>query len=160
MADTAKLLPLLPRSLRYPVLAPNTKAIDNIISSGSSEYTDEVFVFGAASEGFSKANTNCTIAESLDRAAETTQKALDNGFKVRGSVSCIAGSPFERGVTDPKLVRDMAKKMVEFGCYSVSLGDTIGVGNPAIIRAVIEEVCKDVSISKLAVRCLLYSFFN
>jgi hydroxymethylglutaryl-CoA lyase len=156
MADTAKLLPLLPKGFRYPVLAPNAKAIDIILSSGSSEYTDEVFVFGAASEGFSQANTNCSIAESLDRAAETAQKALANGFKVRGSVSCIVGSPFERGITDPKLVRDMAKKMIEFGCYSVSLADTIGVGNPTDLRRVVEEVFRDVPASKLAV-CVLSS---
>jgi isopropylmalate/homocitrate/citramalate synthase len=154
MADTAKLLPLLPKGFRYPVLTPNAKAISNILSSGSSQYTDEVSVFGAASEGFSQANTNCSIAESLDRAAETTQKALTAGFKVRGSVSCIVGSPFERGVTDPKLVREMAKKMIEFGCYAVSLADTIGVGNPANIRIVLEEVLKEVPLSKLAVRAL------
>ncbi|KAL8278147.1 hypothetical protein RQP46_009471 [Phenoliferia psychrophenolica] len=85
--------------------------------------------------------------------ALTTEKALALGLKVRGSVSCIVGSPFERGITDKKLVREMAKKMIDAGCYSVALGDTIGIGNPASIQAVVEEVSKDVDVAKLAIHC-------
>lgn len=153
MADTTALLPLLPHGegLNFPVLTPNVRALDDIANSGSLPYIKEVFVLGAASEGFSKANTNCSIAESLDRMAATVEKALAMGLRVRGSVSCIVGSPFERGITDKVLVRDMAKKMMEAGCYSVALGDTIGIGNPGSIRDVVEEVSKAVAYEDLAV---------
>lgn len=154
MADTKALLPLLPHGgdFNFPVLTPNVRALDDIVNSGSLQYIKEVFVFGAASEGFSRANTNCTIAESIDRMAATVERALSLGLKARGSVSCIVGSPFERGITDKSLVREMARKMMEAGCYSVALGDTIGIGNPASIRAVVEEVSKDVPIEDIAVR--------
>jgi hydroxymethylglutaryl-CoA lyase len=167
MADTAKVLRLIPKGPRYAVLTPNVKAVDDIVKTGSLEFIHEVFVFGAASgtwitlgrvcfsklassEGFSRANTNCSVAESIDRMAATTERALAHGLKVRGSVSCIVGSPFESSV-DKKLVREIAQKMIQAGCYGVSLADTIGVGNPATIRAVIEEVMKEVPASKLGV---------
>lgn len=163
MADTKALLPLLPHGpgLNFPVLTPNVRALDDIAESGSLQYIKEVFVFGTASEGFSQANTNCTIAESLDRMAATTEKALAMGLRVRGSVSCIVGSPFERGITDKRLVRDMAKKMIEAGCYSVALGDTIGIGNPGSIREVVEEVSKAVAYEELAVSSMIIlQFWN
>ena len=78
MADTTALLPLLPHGegLNFPVLTPNVRALDDIANSGSLPYIKEVFVLGAASEGFSKANTNCSIAESLDRMAATDRKSV------------------------------------------------------------------------------------
>ncbi|KAL8281443.1 hypothetical protein RQP46_006127 [Phenoliferia psychrophenolica] len=137
--------------MNFPVLTPNVRAVDDIVSSGSLPYLKEVIVFAAASEGFSKANTNCTVEESIDRMAATAAKALALGLRVRGSISCVVGSPFERGVTDPAFVRDIAKKMLEAGCYNIALGDTIGVGNPGTIRALLDEVMKDVPVELIAI---------
>lgn len=157
MADTSKLLPLLPHGPGYnfPVLTPNVRAVEDIVKTGCLPYVQEVFIFGAASEGFSRSNTNCTIAESIDRAALTVEKAHSLGLRARGAVSCIVGSPFERGLTDKALVRDIAKKMKEMGCYQVCVADTIGVGNPKTVRDVVEEVMKDVPVEMLAVSLLL-----
>ncbi|KAM0747688.1 aldolase [Meredithblackwellia eburnea MCA 4105] len=153
MADTSKLIPLLPHDdrLTYSVLTPNVRAVDDIVATGSLKYVHEVSVFSAASEGFTRANTNCTIAESIDRMAATVAKAAKLGLKARGSISCAAGSPFEQGVTDKRLVREIAKKMIEAGCSSVSLADTNGVGTPNVVKAMIEEVLKDVPASMLAI---------
>ena len=137
--------------MTFPVLTPNTRAVDDIVSSGSLAFVKEVIVFAAASEGFSKSNTNYTVEESLDRMAATAEKALALGLRVRGSISCVVGSPFEKGVTDPSFVRDIARRMKQAGCYNVALGDTIGVGNPGTVRALLEEVMKDVPVEEIAI---------
>ncbi len=89
--------------------------------------SDEIAIFTAASESFCKANTNCSIAESLDRLHEVTSKAKAAGLKVRGYVSVVAGCPYE-GKVDAEAVGRVSKALHEMGCYEVSLGDTIGAG--------------------------------
>jgi len=106
-------------------------------------------VFGAATETFSKKNINCSIAESLERFRPVVEKALQDGVKVRGYLSCVLGCPYE-GEVKPQKVAEVAATLYAMGCYEVSLGDTIGVGTPGKTRALIEACSKQVPVEKLA----------
>ncbi|KAG9092448.1 hypothetical protein FRC07_011664, partial [Ceratobasidium sp. 392] len=134
---------------------PNMKGLDALLtvlsehSSASPPLTDEIAIFTAASDGFNKANTNSTVTESLVRLAPVVQRALENGLRVRGYVSTVISCPYD-GETDPKQVRDVAKELVQMGCYEVSLGDTVGTGTPASMIAMLNEVVKDVPLGLLA----------
>ncbi len=129
----------------YPVLTPNLKGFEAALAAGATE----VAVFGAASESFSQKNINCSIAESLERFRPLTTAAKGAGVKVRGYVSCVVGCPYE-GAVSPQKVAEVAATLIEMGCYEVSLGDTIGVGNPASISRMLEAVIKRVPVARLA----------
>ena len=109
----------------------------------------EVAVFTAASEAFNKANIRCSIEESIARFDPVFEAAKENGVKVRGYVSCIAGCPYQ-GWVDPAKVREVTQLLLEKGCYEVSLGDTIGVGTPGSIAAVLKEVLETVQPGSIA----------
>src|SRR5215831_2070923 len=123
----------------FHVLVPNLKGYEAAFAAGAKV----VSVFAAASEGFSHANINCSIAESLERFKPVMARAKADRVKVRGYVSCVLGCPFD-GEIRPQAVADVAKSLWDFGCYEISLGDTIGVGTPikakAMLRAVGEYV--------------------
>ena len=129
----------------YPVLTPNLKGFEAALAAGATE----VAVFGAASESFSQKNINCSIAESLERFRPLTDAAQAAGVKVRGYVSCVVGCPYE-GAVAPQKVAEVAATLLAMGCYEVSLGDTIGVGNPASVSRMLEAVSKRVPVAKLA----------
>ena len=129
----------------YPVLTPNLKGFEAAVAAGATE----VAVFGAASESFSQKNINCSIAESLERFRPLTEAAQAAGVKVRGYVSCVVGCPYE-GAVAPQKVAEVAATLMEMGCYEVSLGDTIGVGNPASISRMLEAVMKRVPVARVA----------
>ncbi|SDF97921.1 hydroxymethylglutaryl-CoA lyase [Limimonas halophila] len=147
MADSdAVLTGITPRpGVRYPVLVPNTKGLDKALASGARE----IAVFAAASETFSKKNINASIAESLERFAPVMEQARANGVAVRGYVSCVLGCPYE-GAIAPEQVAWVAERLMELGCYEVSLGDTIGVGTPLKARRLVETVGARVPVEKLA----------
>lgn len=132
--------------VEYAALTPNMKGYERALASGA----DEVAIFAAASEAFSQKNTNCSIAESMGRFAPIMEAAKADGLKVRGYVSCVVGCPYE-GDIDPQTVADVAEKLIEAGCYEVSLGDTIGVGTPASVTSMLNAVLKKVPADKLAV---------
>jgi isopropylmalate/homocitrate/citramalate synthase len=148
MADSAQVLKGIRRKpgVSYPVLAPNMKGLEAALEAGA----DEIAIFGAASDTFSRKNINCSIAESLERFAPVAQAARDKGMRVRGYVSCVAGCPYE-GAIGPAAVAAVAKALDAMGCYELSLGDTIGVGTPGRVRAMIEAVAREVPIERLAV---------
>lgn len=129
----------------YPVLTPNLKGFESALAAGARE----VAVFGAASESFSQKNINCSIAESLERFRPVMEAAASAGVRVRGYVSCVVGCPYE-GAVAPEAVADVAATLFEMGCYEVSLGDTIGVGNPASIRRMLDAVMVRVPVEQLA----------
>ena len=129
----------------YPVLTPNLQGFDSAIQAGATE----VAIFGAASESFSRKNINCSIAESLKRFEPILSAASALEIPVRGYVSCVVGCPYE-GAVAPEQAAGVAKTLFDMGCYEVSLGDTIGVGNPASISKLIEACAKLVPINKLA----------
>ncbi len=147
MADSAEVLRRIRRKpgVSYPVLVPNLKGLESAIAAGA----QEVAVFGAASEAFSQKNINCSIAESLERFAPVCAEALAKGLTVRGYVSCVLGCPYE-GAIAPARVVEVAAKLIEMGCYEVSLGDTIGVGTPVQARTMLEEVARTVPVERLA----------
>jgi hydroxymethylglutaryl-CoA lyase len=106
-------------------------------------------VFASASEGFSRANINCSVAESIERFKPVLARAKADGVKVRGYVSCVLGCPFD-GEVKPEAVTAVAKQLRDLGCYEISLGDTIGVGTPAKARQLLRTVGKEVPLGNLA----------
>jgi hydroxymethylglutaryl-CoA lyase len=148
MADTAEVLAGINKKpgISYPVLTPNLKGFEAAAAAGARE----VAVFGAATEAFSKANINCSIAQSIDRFAPVCDAAHEKGMRVRGYVSCVVGCPYE-GEVDPNRVADVAKRIFDLGCYEISLGDTIGVGTPRRVERVIEAVARFIPLGKLSV---------
>lgn len=129
----------------FHVLVPNYKGYEAAHAAGARV----VSVFAAASEGFSRANINCSIAESIERFRPVLARARADGVKVRGYVSCVLGCPFE-GEVKPKAVADVAKTLSDLGCYEISLGDTIGVGTPTRAKEMLRAVGAHVPTAKLA----------
>jgi len=129
----------------YPVLTPNLKGFEAALAAGAKE----VAVFGAASESFSQKNINCSIAESLARFRPVTEAAQAAGVKVRGYVSCVVGCPYE-GEIAPQKVAEVAETLISMGCYEVSLGDTIGSGNPVTVQRMLDAVMRRVPVTQLA----------
>lgn len=119
----------------YSVLTPNLKGYEDAVASNA----DEVVIFSAASETFTQKNINCSIEESIKRFEPVTQAALRDGIRVRGSVSCSLGCPYEGAIT-PKQVAETAKRMLDLGCHEIDIADTIGVGTPGHVIAVFEEI--------------------
>ena len=148
MADTAEVLAGLTKrpGVRYPVLVPNQRGLERALAAGA----EELAVFAAASEGFSQANINCSIAESLARFAPVVETARDQGLAVRGYLSCVLGCPYE-GEVAPEKVAAVAESLAQMGCYEISLGDTIGVGTPDKARAMLAAVAARVPMARLAV---------
>lgn len=147
MADNAQVLRGIRRQagVAYPVLTPNLQGFDAAVEAGASE----VAIFGAASEAFSQKNINCSIAESLKRFEPVVNAASALDIKVRGYVSCVVGCPYE-GAVAPAKVAEVAKTLLDMGCYEISLGDTIGVGNPNSIQRMLEACLKVVPAAQLA----------
>ncbi|HNQ57354.1 MAG: hydroxymethylglutaryl-CoA lyase [Rhodocyclaceae bacterium] len=147
MGDAAEVMTSLPRraGVSYPVLVPNLKGFEQALAAGA----EEIAVFGAASEAFSQKNINCSIAESLERFRPVAEAAQKNGIRVRGYVSCVVGCPYQ-GAVLPAAVAEVAARLVEMGCYEISLGDTIGVGTPAAVQRMLEEVALLVPVERLA----------
>ena len=147
MADAAEVLAGITRrpGVRYAALTPNLKGYEGARSARA----DEVAIFASASEGFSRANLNCTIAESLDRFAPVAEAAKADGIPVRGYVSVVTDCPFD-GPTPPANVARVTAALRDLGCYEISLGDTIGQGRPETIDAVLAAVLEEVPASQLA----------
>lgn len=137
---------LYTKDISYSVLTPNLQGLKNAIQYGG---ISEVAIFGAASEEFSKKNINCSIDESMERFEPVVKTALNHGLRVRGYVSCVLGCPFE-GMVDPMRVAKITKKMLQMGCYEVSLGDTIGVGTINTTRDLLECLIKKENIPPYA----------
>jgi hydroxymethylglutaryl-CoA lyase len=150
MKSSSAVFSLIDRNdgISYTALTPNLKGLDAAIESG----VDEVAIFGAASESFSQKNINCSINESLERFRPLVDKALSLEIPVRGYVSCVVGCPYE-GFIEPQQVAHLAKELFEMGCYEISLGDTIGVGTPSKIQAMIVDVSDVMPIEKIALHC-------
>lgn len=130
----------------YPVLVPNAIGMEHAIRAGA----DEIALFLSASEAFSQRNINCSITESLERTEAVIAMARRHSIKVRGYVSCVLGCPYE-GAVAVSAVADLAARMVDLGCYEISLGDTIGVGTPQRARDMLAAVARQVPMAQLAV---------
>lgn len=148
MADTADVVTGISRldGVRYAALTPNMQGFEAAMAAG----VNEVAVFAAATEAFSQKNLNCSMAESLDRFRPVCEAAKALSIPVRGYISCVLGCPYE-GDVGPDVVAAVAVALTEMGCYEISLGDTIGVGTPAGVQALIAAVSKAVPMDRLAV---------
>ncbi len=147
MATSAEVFTQIRRraDVSYPMLVPNLKGLELALAAG----VEEVALFAASTETFSQKNTNCSIAESIDRFNAVIDEALAAGVKVRGYISCVLGCPYE-GEVSFDTVSMLAQKLLQKGCYEVSLGDTIGVGTAGLATELIEVISRQVPVSQLA----------
>ena len=147
MAGSAEVLAGITRGdgIRYAALTPNMRGFEDAQAAGA----DEIAVFASASEGFSKANINATIAESLERFAPMIEAARHIDLPVRGYVSCVVECPYDGAVT-PQAVADVADKLFGMGCYEISLGDTTGKGTPDAVARMLLAVRDVVPAGRLA----------
>ncbi len=147
MADSAEVLAGIARApgVRYAALTPNMKGYDGAKAARA----DEVAIFASASEGFSRANLNCTITESLDRFRPVTEAARADGIPVRGYVSVVTDCPYD-GRIAPEAVARVTAALRDMGCYEISLGDTIGQGRPETIDAMLGAVLEEMPAERLA----------
>jgi len=147
LADAAEVMAGITRApgISYAVLTPNMKGYEGARAARASE----VAIFASASEGFSKANLNATIAESLERFAPVAEAARADGIPVRGYVSVVTDCPFD-GPTPPRNVARVAAALRDLGCYEVSLGDTIGQGRPETVDAMLAAVLEELPPERLA----------
>ena len=139
MADAAEVMAGIERKqgVRYSVLTPNMKGFEAAAASRA----DEIVVFGAASEAFSRRNINCSIAESIERFAPVVAAARAKGIYVRGAISVAVGCPYE-GEVAPERVELVARLMKEIGVQHVGVADTIGVGTPLKVQRAMEAALK------------------
>ncbi|MGB8696614.1 hydroxymethylglutaryl-CoA lyase [Acinetobacter sp.] len=137
MADSDVLFSHLPQdpNIQFSLLTPNLKGFESALAVGCKE----VAVFTAASESFTRKNINCSIDESFEKFADVMTAAKANDIKVRGYVSCMVDCPYE-GAIDPQQVAKVSKRLLDMGCYEVSLGETIGTATPDRVKKV-WEVC-------------------
>ncbi len=129
----------------FHVLVPNEKGYEAARQAGARV----IAVFASASEGFSRANINCSVAESIERFKPVVSRARADAVKVRGYISCVLGCPYD-GEVKPQAVVEVAQRLWELGCYEVSLGDTIGVGTPVKARQLLRAVAGAVPMAHLA----------
>jgi len=149
MADSAYVmegLEMMKDGLHLPVLVPNIQGYNSAIEAGATE----VAVFASASETFSKKNINCSIDESFKNFEKIFKQAAADKIRVRAYISCIAGCPYEGDVSQEKVI-EIAKKLIEMGAYEISLGDTIGVANPSLVKRLIFDLTASISVEKIAV---------
>uniref|UniRef100_UPI003F86E41F hydroxymethylglutaryl-CoA lyase n=1 Tax=Cupriavidus ulmosensis TaxID=3065913 RepID=UPI003F86E41F len=147
MADGADVMARIARrpGTLYSVLAPNMKGFEGAIASDA----DEVVIFGAASEAFSQKNINCSIAESMTRFEPVAAAARKAGVRLRGSISCSLGCPYQ-GEVPVRAVVDVVRRMRELGCDEIDIADTIGVGTPIKVQEVMRAAAAEFPIDRLS----------
>lgn len=134
------------KKLNFPVLVPNERGMKDALESG----VNEVAIFAACTEGFSKANINCSIAESFERFKPVMELANKNNVRVRGYLSTAFYCPYD-GKTKPQKVLELTKKLLSMGCYEVSIGDTIGHATPGDVAVLLKLLkTKKVNFKKIA----------
>ena len=147
LADAAEVMEGITRSaaVTYAALTPNMQGFERAMAARA----DEIAVFGAASEGFSQNNINCSIAESLERFKPVVDAARAAGVPVRGYVSCVTHCPYD-GPTPPESVARVAAALMDMGCYQISLGDTLGAATPDAVTTMLDAVLAVVPARSLA----------
>jgi hydroxymethylglutaryl-CoA lyase len=148
MASTSEILqhliktpPASDNQIAYNYLVPNIRGLENLVkvmeaegatagTKGDPQFTTttEISLFAAATEAFSKANTNCTVAESLERVRPIVALAKTKHIRVRGYVSVALGCPYEGPNVSPSKVADITATLLEMGADEVSVADTTGMG--------------------------------
>jgi hydroxymethylglutaryl-CoA lyase len=147
MATSTELMASIQRrpGTLYSALVPNMKGFEAALAARA----DEVVIFGAASEAFSQKNINCSIAESIERFREVAIAAKANGLRLRGSISCALGCPYQ-GEVQPESVADVVRRMRDLGCDEIDIADTIGVATAFKVQQVFEHVATAFPLERLA----------
>jgi hydroxymethylglutaryl-CoA lyase len=147
MATSAEVMEKIRRKpgVVYSVLTPNMKGFEAALAAKA----DEVVIFGAASEAFSQKNINCSIAESIERFRDVAQAAKQHNIRLRGSISCAFGCPYQ-GEVPADSVADVVRRMRELGCDEIDIADTIGVGTPKKVQAVLQRAMQEFPIERLS----------
>jgi len=148
MADCKEVLSGITKqpNVNYPVLTPNVKGYLAAMAAGAKD----IAIFSSASESFSQKNINCSIDESIERYKEVTSFAKQQNIPIRGYISCVLGCPYD-GKISPEQVLKVAYQLYSLGCYEISLGDTIGVGDPGATVKMLNAVLQKIPKEKLAV---------
>ncbi|HJV76322.1 MAG TPA: hydroxymethylglutaryl-CoA lyase [Noviherbaspirillum sp.] len=147
MATSAEVMEKIRRKpgVIYSALTPNMKGFEAAVAAKA----DEVVIFGAASEAFSQKNINCSIAESIERFRDVAQAAKQHKIRLRGSISCAFGCPYQ-GEVPLDAVADVVRRMRDLGCDEIDIADTIGVGTPRKVQAVMERAAQEFPIASLS----------
>src|SRR5438128_1052368 len=147
MADTAEVYREIPKDpgVEYPVLVPNMKGLERAIDAG----VKSIAIFTAASDTFNQRNINMTIDESFENYAPVALRAREEQMRIRGYVSTAFGCPYE-GDVPPEKVLEVTARLLDLGCYEVSVGDTIGVGTPTQVQGVIGILLQVIPAQRLA----------
>lgn len=147
MATSAEVMAGIKRKpgVIYSALTPNMKGFEAAVAAKA----DEVVIFGAASEAFSQKNINCSIAESIERFREVAQAAKQNNIRLRGSISCAFGCPYQ-GEVALDSVADVVRRLRDLGCDEIDIADTIGVGTPVKVQAVMQRAASEFPIERLS----------
>ncbi|HCG7227336.1 hydroxymethylglutaryl-CoA lyase [Vibrio parahaemolyticus] len=148
MADSKEVMQNITRraSVTYSALTPNLQGLEQALDAGA----NQVAIFTSASEGFCQHNINCSITESLKRFEPLMVQADKYHVPVRGYLSCVVDCPYD-GATSPTQVANISQALIEWGCYEVSLGDTIGTGTPNRVKEMLESVLARIPSQRLAV---------
>jgi len=151
MADNAQVMAGIVRAagVRYSVLTPNLRGLEAALSAPRAQWPDEVVVFGAASEAFSQRNINCSIDESIERFAPVVAAAHAAGLKVRAAVSCALGCPYQ-GDVSPDAVEQVVRGMKGIGVDHCGIADTLGVGTPRRVQAVMERALRHYPLAQVS----------
>ncbi len=129
----------------YSALVPNLQGLEAALAAQA----DEVVIFGAASEAFSQKNINCSIAESIERFREVARLVKEQHVRLRGSISCSFGCPYQGEVTTDAVV-DVVARLQDLGCDEIDIADTIGVGTARQVHTVFDAVSRQFPINQLA----------
>jgi hydroxymethylglutaryl-CoA lyase len=147
MATSAQVMASITRKpgVVYSALTPNMQGFEAALAAG----VTEVVIFGSASEAFAQKNINCSIAESIERFRPVAEAAKQHGLRLRGSISCSFGCPYQ-GEVSPESVADVVQRMRELLCDEIDIADTIGVATPRQARKVMERVAREFPITELS----------
>jgi hydroxymethylglutaryl-CoA lyase len=147
MADSAEVFAKIAKrdGVDYPMLVPNVMGLERAIECG----VQLIAIFTAASESFTKRNINMTIDESFEEFVVVALRARAEGIRIRGYVSCACGCPYE-GVVPPEKVLEVTARLMDLGCYEVSIGDTIGVGTPMQVQGLLHLLTQVIPRERLA----------
>lgn len=147
MATSAEVLAGIARlpGTIYSALTPNMQGFEAALASRA----DEVVIFGSASEAFSQRNINCSIAESIARFEPVARAAKEHGLRLRGSISCSFGCPYQ-GDVPLSAVADVVGRMRDLGCDEIDIADTIGVSTPRKTQAVMETAARAFDLARIA----------
>jgi hydroxymethylglutaryl-CoA lyase len=129
----------------YSALTPNMQGFEAALAAKA----DEVVIFGSASEAFSQRNINCSIAESIARFEPVAKAAQDHGLRLRGSISCAFGCPYQ-GDVPLDAVADVVGRMRDLGCDEIDIADTIGVATPRKTQAVMETAARAFALDRIS----------